>query len=134
MKTEDQSIIEILKAVRLIQEFLWGDMNDDCGLEEFKRMFRKRLAKIDQIDVSNPHWRTELKKRVLQTAAISINLITKLDNGKITFAGTHPTLPSNLPDFDIKIKGAARMVAGLEKVAADAEKAINTAVKKECTK
>ncbi|MBT6217839.1 MAG: hypothetical protein HOI42_13880 [Candidatus Marinimicrobia bacterium] len=108
IKTEDQTIVEILKAARLIQEFLWGDMNDACGLEEFKRMFRKRLAKIDQIDVSNPHWRTELKKRVLQTAAISVNLITKLDNGKVTFSGTHPFLPSNLPDYEKAEKKAPK--------------------------
>ena len=100
MKIEEQTIVEVLKAARLIQEFLWADMNNDCGLEEFKRMFRKRVAKIDQINISNPHWRTELKKRVLQTAAISVNLITKLENGKITFGGTHPFLLSNLPEFE----------------------------------
>jgi len=105
MKTEDQTMFEVIKAARLIQEFLWGDMNDDCGLEEFKRMFRKRVIKIDEIEFSNPHWQTELKKRVLQTAAMAVNLITKLDNGKITYAGTHPHLPSNLPDYE-KGKGA----------------------------
>ena len=100
MKTEYQTISEVLRAARLIQEFLWADMNEDCGLEEFKRMFRKRLVKIDAIDMANPHWKVELKKRLLQTAAISVNMITKLENDKITHAGTHPVLPSNLPEFE----------------------------------
>jgi len=99
MRTEDETITAVLRAARLIQEFLWADMNEDCGLEELKRMFRKRVAKIDAIDMSNPHWKVELKKRVLQTAAISVNLITKLENDKIIHAGTHPTLPSNLSDY-----------------------------------
>ncbi len=108
MKTEDQSIIEVIKSARSIQEFLWSDMNEDIGLEEFKRMFRKRLAKIDQIDLSNPHWRIELKKRVLQTAAISVNLLTKLENNKIIFGGIHPTLPSNLSEYSKSNQGPGR--------------------------
>ena len=99
MTPEEQNIIEVIKAARGIQDFLWGDMNKDCGLEEFKRMFRKRVLKIDQVDMENPHWKVELKKRLLQTAAISVNMLTKLDNEQITHDGIHPRLPSNLPQF-----------------------------------
>ena len=99
MKTEEQNMIEVMKAARKIQDFLWGHMNKDIGLEEFKRMFRKRVAKIDEIDMENPHWKVELRKRLLQTAAISVNMITKLDNNKIVHHGIHPTLESNLPQF-----------------------------------
>jgi len=99
IKPEEQNIIAVIKAAREIQEFLWGEMNRDCGLEEFKRMFRKRVAKIDAVSMDNPHWKIELKKRLLQTAAISVNVLTKLDNDMITHGGTHPTLPSNLPEF-----------------------------------
>jgi hypothetical protein len=100
---EEQNIVDVIKAARLIQEFLWGEMNDKAGLEEFKRMFRKRVAKIDEVDFSNPHWRVELKKRLLQTAAIAINLMTKIDEATLTHEGIHPTLPSNLSQYDKKI-------------------------------
>jgi hypothetical protein len=99
MKTEHETIAEVIEASRTIQEFLWGDMNEGAGLEEFKRMMRKRVAKVDEIDISNPHWRVELKKRCLQTAAICVNIITKIDNDQITHGGIHPSLPSNLPQF-----------------------------------
>lgn len=100
---EEENMLEVIKAARLIQEFLWGEMNNSAGLEEFKRMFRKRVAKIDEVDFSNPHWKVELKKRLLQTAAIAINLMTKLDEETLTHEGIHPTLPSNLPQFSEKI-------------------------------
>jgi hypothetical protein len=100
-KREDETIMEIILAARTLQEFLWGDMNNEAGLEEFKRMFRKRLAKIDEITFSNPHWKIELKKRLLQTTAIAVNLMTKIDNDELTHEGIHPKLPSNLPDYAI---------------------------------
>lgn len=99
MKTEEQTISEVIRAARTIQEFLWGEMNDNCGLEEFKRMFRKRVAKMEEISTENPHWKVELKKRLLQTAAIAVNLITKIDNNKLKHDGIHPNLESNLPEY-----------------------------------
>lgn len=104
MNAEEQNMIEVIKAARTIQEFLWSEMNKSCGLEEFKRMLRKRLSKIEEIKISNPHWKIELKKRLLQIAAISVNLITKLDNNELNYKGIHPKLPSNLPEFDKPIK------------------------------
>lgn len=41
----------------------------------------------------------ELRKRLLQTAAIAVNLLTKMDNGIEIHTGIHPTLPSNLPEY-----------------------------------
>lgn len=45
LKTEEEVIKEAIIAARKVQEFLWSDMNNEAGLEEFKRMFRKRLKK-----------------------------------------------------------------------------------------
>ena len=98
--SEEQNIAEVIKAARTVQDFLWDGMNAKCGLEEFRRMFRKRVAKLEEIRMDNPHWRVELKKRLLQTAAIAVNLITRIDNGQLIHDGVHPTLPSNLPQFD----------------------------------
>ena len=100
---EEKAIIEVIRAARTIQEFLWSDMNEESGLEEFRRMFRKRVAKIEAITMDNPHWRVELNKRLLQTAAICVNLMTKSATGRLTHDGIHPTLPSNLPQYDREI-------------------------------
>ncbi len=115
MVHEKQTIAEVIEAARIIQEFLWSKMNRDIGLEEFKRMFRKRLEKVDAIDMSNPHWKVELKKRLLQTAAISVNLINKIDNGELRHDGIHPTLPSNLPQYSQKIGEIEELDAGLHR-------------------
>jgi len=101
---EEQYILQVIRAARVIQEFLWADMNVESGLEEFRRMFRKRLAKIEAISMDNPHWQVELNKRLLQTAAICVNLMAKTAAGRLTHDGIHPTLPSNLPDFNQPIK------------------------------
>jgi hypothetical protein len=97
---EEQYILQVIRAARVIQEFLWADMNVESGLEEFRRMFRKRVAKIEAISMDNPHWQVELNKRLLQTAAICVNLMAKIANGRLTHDGIHPTLPSNLPDYN----------------------------------
>ena len=97
---EERCIVVVIKAARTIQEFLWADMNSECGLEEFRRMFRKRVARIEAIRMDNPHWRVELNKRLLQTAAICVNLMAKTARRRIAFDGIHPTLPSNLPEYD----------------------------------
>ena len=97
---EEQYILQVIRAARVIQEFLWSDMNVESGLEEFRRMFRKRVAKIEAISMDNPHWRVELNKRLLQTAAICVNLMAKMAGGRLTHDGIHPTMPGNLPDYD----------------------------------
>ena len=104
LTNEEQYIFQVIQAARVIQEFLWADMNVESGLEEFRRMFRKRVAKIEEISMDNPHWRVELNKRLLQTSAICVNLMAKTANGRLTHDGVHPTMPSNLPDYDKPIE------------------------------
>lgn len=103
LQDEEQYIFDVIKAARTIQEFLWADMNSESGLEEFRRMFRKRVAKIEAISMDNPHWRVELNKRLLQTAAICVNLMAKTAGGRLTHDGIHPTLPSNLPEYERQV-------------------------------
>jgi len=100
---EEMIIGEVILSARTIQEFLWGDMNAEAGLEEYKRMFRKRLSKIEEIKTTNPHWKVEFKKRLLQIASISVNVINKIDNDTLT-DGIHPTLPSNLDEYATKVE------------------------------
>ena len=60
-------------------------------------MFRKRVQKIDEIDVNNPHAIIEMRKRVMQNAALSIALMKILDTKGIPT--NHWDLPSNLPQY-----------------------------------
>lgn len=55
MEKEEKIILEAIKSARTVQNFLWGKHNKQWGLEEWRRMFRKRVAKIDEIDTKNPH-------------------------------------------------------------------------------
>ena len=104
MNEEDKQIAEVIRAARTVQEFLWNDMKVGAGFEEFKRMYRKRVVKIDAIKMSNPHWKVELRKRLLQIAAISVNLIHKLDNGVYFYDGIHPDMETNLPEYTEEVR------------------------------
>lgn len=95
LNQEEQIMKDIILSARKIQEFLWGEMNAEIGLEEYKRMLRKRLIKIEEIKTENPHWRIEFKKRLLQITAISVRIIYKLNNDSLK-DGIHPYLQSNL--------------------------------------
>jgi hypothetical protein len=98
---EEEAIKEVLLAARKVQEFLWGDINKGIGGEEFRRMLRKRLAKLDEVDLGKPYWRVEFRKRLLQVAAIAVNAIGKLDGG---YDFVHKGVPSNLPQHADKVE------------------------------
>lgn len=98
---EDERIYRIVKAGRKLEDWLWGDLNGEWGLEEWKRMITKRAHKIVKVNTDNPHWKIELKKRLLQNACVSIALMGRLDNLE---DGIHPTVPSNLPEYDKIVK------------------------------
>ena len=80
-------------SARRVQRLLWGDSDNYQGLEEWRRMFRKRWAKIDEVKLDNPHWHIELKKRLLQNAALSIALLG-IVNSKY-----RPSLLTNYADY-----------------------------------
>jgi hypothetical protein len=97
---EYQIIANSIVSARIVENLLWGELNDNWGLEEWKRMFRKRNLKIDDIKVDNPHWKIELKKRLLQNAALSVALIKLLDDDKVhTCRVSGNGTPSNLHEY-----------------------------------
>lgn len=97
--TEETNIAELIKAARLLEDYLWGEHNKKWGLEEWKRMMRKRLLKLEQVDMSKPHWDVEFRKRLLQTASVAVACMTAMDNDKIGSEANPPELMSNLPDY-----------------------------------
>ena len=110
---EEQALIEAIRAARTVQTYLWGEANGSWGIEEWRRMFRKRVAKLDEVRCNNPHASVEMKKRLLQTAALSIALMAIIDEHGIDWQGSGE-IPSNLPQYadpvaDIIEKGEQTM-------------------------
>ena len=98
LSKEEQFLAESVISARKIQTMLWGEANGAWGLEEWRRMFAKRNHKIELIDPSNPHAIVELKKRLLQNAALSIALISILHYGR-PIDIVNDQIPSNLPHY-----------------------------------
>jgi hypothetical protein len=98
LSDEEETIASTIYAARQIQTFLWGKYDNVWSVEEWRRMFRKRVAKIDAIDQSNPHAAVELKKRLLQQAALSIALMGIIQEKGITWDAPDAP-PSNLPEY-----------------------------------
>ena len=97
LTNEEEQIREVILAARTLEEYLWGEYNGEWNIEEWRRMFRKRIQKIDDIDVNNPHAIIEMRKRLMQNAALNVALMKILDTKGI------PTkkcdIPSNLPQY-----------------------------------
>jgi len=94
---EEKQIEEAIIAARKIQECLWGEYNGQWNIEEWRRMFRKRIQKIDEIDVNNPYAKIEMRKRLLQNAALSIALLKIIDEEGIPIRKC--AIPSNLEQY-----------------------------------
>jgi len=94
---EEEQIREVIIASRILEEYLWGEYNGKWNIEEWRRMFRKRIQKIDDIDVNNPHAIIEMRKRLMQNAALSIALMKILDDKGIP--QDECNIPSNLPEY-----------------------------------
>lgn len=94
---EEKQLQEAIVAARKMQEFLWGDYNGQWNIEEWRRMFRKRIQKIDDIDVNNPHAKIEMRKRLVQNAALSIALLRIIDEEGIPVKDCD--IPSNLEEY-----------------------------------
>lgn len=94
---EEEQIREVIVASRKLEEYLWGEYNGKWNIEEWRRMFRKRIQKIDDIDVKNPHAIIEMRKRIMQNAALSVALMKILDTRGIP--QDECEVPSNLPQY-----------------------------------
>ena len=93
LTNEEEQIRKVIVAARKLEEYLWGEYNDAWNIEEWRRMFRKRIKKIDDIDVNNPHAIIEMRKRLMQNVALMKILDTKgIPTNKCD-------IPSNLPQY-----------------------------------
>lgn len=77
-----KEMIQLFRAIwaaRKIQTYLWGEVDGDWVIDEWRKMFRKRVVKLDEISTDNIHWHVEFRKRLLQQAALSIALMSILN-------------------------------------------------------
>lgn len=96
---EEVTLRSAIRAAREVQEFLWGKHNRACSFEEWKRMFRKRVVKLEEIQSNNPHALVEIKKRLLQQAALSIALLARLEQRQEVPWDAKKEPISNLPQY-----------------------------------
>lgn len=95
------NIIKVIRSARACEDFLWGDLNKKWNFEEWKRMLAKRVHKIIKIDINNPHWKIELKKRLLQNACVSIALLNEIESLK---CDDLDGIVSNLDEYADKVR------------------------------
>lgn len=100
---EASAVREAVEAARQVQTFLWGEANGAWGLEEWLRMFRKRVAKLEEVRRENPHASVELRKRLLQAAALSVALIGIIDRDGVPWEAASGAPPTNLPGYGEKV-------------------------------
>jgi hypothetical protein len=80
--SEEGLIKEAIIAARKIQDFLWVDYNyslQPFNNENWVEVFQKRVDKISEITKSSYNWEVELRKRLLQQAALSVAAIKSLN-------------------------------------------------------
>lgn len=79
---QEQYIFDALLAARKVQDFLWGQGLSKVKPEKLKdvciEMYQKRIDKLKEIDFTNKGSIIELRKRILQNAAISIKILEQL--------------------------------------------------------
>lgn len=79
---EEELILKSLKEARNIQDYLWNRINGyylNFCLPDWVEMFDKRVDKIKKINPEHPHAKVELKKIILQQAALSILALRAID-------------------------------------------------------
>ena len=85
LQQDEKLILEALIEARKVQDYIWQDLSllhKPYDTTAWANVFNKRVQKIYQINSNNPSAKIELRKRVLQQAALSIMALKVLDNQK----------------------------------------------------
>lgn len=80
---EEQIVFDAIIAARSVQEYIWGgatlSADENFNKDVWIAVFQKRVNKISALDFTHKSARVELRKRVLQQAALSIAALELLD-------------------------------------------------------
>jgi hypothetical protein len=82
---EEQIIAEAIIEARKVQEFIWQEtsaFHRPIDYTNWGPIFQKRVDKIMEIDFNNRSNRIELRKRLLQQAALSILALRIINDDK----------------------------------------------------
>lgn len=79
----EKEILDAIQGAREMQEFFWREESEvDILSPAWIAMFEKRVRKIKEIDRGRPGWKPELRKRLIQQAALSIKMLEVLNRDK----------------------------------------------------
>ena len=80
-KTRAELIAEALNAARHVQDYLWGsiDTRGSVSMDHLLRVLRKRVIKHEAVDLQHPNAIVEVRKRLLQTAAVAIAWLERIE-------------------------------------------------------
>jgi len=101
LDSEGEALHDVIVAARVVQTHLWGEANGAWGIEEWLRMFRKRVATLEKLDRANPHVDVEARKRLLQVGALAVALMGIIKRSGIPWDPAPGAPPSNLPQFAV---------------------------------
>lgn len=80
---QERIIFNALIQSRFVQEYIWGRLSQGedgkYNIQAWLHIFQKRLDKVAEIRQDHPSAQVELRKRVLQQAALSIRALEVLD-------------------------------------------------------
>ena len=80
---DEAKIADAILIARQVQDFIWGDLAEGGGdafdQERWTKMFQKRVDAIGEVDTGDPAAVAELRKRILQQAALSVRALAILD-------------------------------------------------------
>jgi len=80
---KDEALIaEAILEGRKVQEYIWQELSlfhKPYNPEVWRIIFEKRVKKISELDMNNSSYKIELRKRILQQAALSILALKVLD-------------------------------------------------------
>ena len=81
---DEAKIADAILVARQVQDFIWGDQAEGDGetfdQERWTKMFQKRVDAISEVDTDDPAAVVELRKRILQQAALSVRALAILDD------------------------------------------------------
>lgn len=82
------NMILVLWHARRIQDYLWNkpgertnDFTEPSSYEDWINNLQSRINKLRNVSSQNRSWKVEARKRALQLAAVSIALISAINNG-----------------------------------------------------
>lgn len=117
---EEQAICEALLEARCVQEFLWqNDPANPARVFEainWVELFQKRVDKIAEIKSIEGSGIVELRKRVLQQAALSCFMLAKLTAIQMQNVDEPKWISASTPPPAMNDLGESDFVLGLEDI------------------